>query len=39
MTFTDSAVFTYNAPRLLPQLAPGYPGGDASQNSGCSSCR
>jgi len=39
MTFSDSPVFTYNSPRLLPQIAPGFPGGDASQNSGCSSCR
>jgi len=39
MTFSDSTVFTYNSPRLLPQIAPGFPGGDASQNSGCSSCR
>jgi hypothetical protein len=39
MTFSDSAVLTYNAPRLLPQIGPGFPGGDASQNSGCSSCR
>ena len=39
MTFSDSAVWVYNGPRLLPQIAPGFPGGDASQNSGCSSCR
>ena len=39
MTFADSAVFGYNSPRLLPQIGPGFPGGDASQNSGCSSCR
>ena len=39
MTFSDSAVLTYNSPRLLPQSAPGFPGGDASQNSGCSTCR
>lgn len=39
MTFADSVVFAYNSPRLLPQIAPGFPGGDASQNSGCSSCR
>lgn len=39
MTFSDSAVFTYSSPRLLPQIGPGFPGGDASQNSGCTSCR
>lgn len=39
MTFSDSAVQNYNSPRLLPQIASGFPGGDASQNSGCSTCR
>lgn len=39
MTFSDSTTLTYNSPRLLPQMAPGFPGGDASSNSGCSSCR
>ena len=38
MTFADSAVLTYNSPRLLPQIAPAF-GGDAAQNSGCTSCR
>lgn len=39
MTFSDSAAFTYNSTRLLPQLAPGLGGSGASQNSGCTSCR
>jgi len=39
MTFSDSAAFTYNAPRLLPQLARGFGSAGASQNSGCTSCR
>jgi hypothetical protein len=39
MTFSDSAAFTYNSTRLLPQLAPGFGGSGASQNSGCTSCR
>ena len=39
MTFSDSAAFTYNSTRLLPQLAPGLSGSGASQNSGCTSCR
>lgn len=39
MTFTDSAVFSYNSPKLLPQLAPGFGGAGAAQNSGCTSCR
>ena len=39
MTFSDSAAFTYNSNRLLPQLAPGLGGSGASQNSGCTSCR
>jgi hypothetical protein len=38
MTFSDSAAFSYNSPRLLPQIAPGF-GADAAQNSGCTSCR
>jgi len=39
MLFSDSPAFTYNSPRLLPQLAPGFAGAGASQNSGCTSCR
>lgn len=39
MTFSDSAAFTYNSARLLPQLAPGFASSGASQNSGCTSCR
>jgi hypothetical protein len=39
MLFTDSAVFTYNSPKLLPQLAPGFAGSGGAQNSGCTSCR
>ena len=39
MTFADSAVFSYNSPKLLPQLAPGFGGAGAAQNSGCTSCR
>ena len=39
MTFSDSAVFTYNSPKLLPQLAPGFAGSGGAQNSGCTSCR
>ena len=39
MTFSDSTAFTYNSPRLLPQLAPGFASSGAAQNSGCTSCR
>ena len=39
MLFSDSLAWNYNAPRLLPQLAPGFAGAGASQNSGCTSCR
>ena len=39
MTFSDSAVFSYNSPKLLPQLAPGFAGSGGAQNSGCTSCR
>lgn len=39
MTFSDNAALTYNSPRLLPQLAPGFAGSGAAQNSGCTSCR
>ena len=39
MTFSDSAVFTYNSARLLPQLAPGFASSGGAQNSGCTSCR
>lgn len=39
MIFSDSPTFTYNSPRLLPQLAPGFASAGASQNSGCTSCR
>ncbi len=39
MTFSDSAVFTYNSARLLPQLATGFAGSGGAQNSGCTSCR
>ena len=39
MLFSDSATLNYNSPRLLPQLAPGFAGAGASQNSGCTSCR
>lgn len=39
MTFTDSAVFSYNASRLLPQMATGLAGSSGAQNSGCTSCR
>lgn len=39
MIFADSAVFSYNSPKLLPQLAPGFGGAGAAQNSGCTSCR
>ena len=38
MTFSDSATLSYNSPRLLPQLAPGFAGSGAAQNSGCTSC-
>ena len=39
MTFADSAAFTYNSPKLLPQLAPGFAASGGAQNSGCTSCR
>ena len=39
MTFSDSAAFSYNAPRLLPQLATGFAAAGGPQNSGCTSCR
>jgi len=39
MLFSDSAAFTYNSPKLLPQLAPGFAGSGGAQNSGCTSCR
>jgi hypothetical protein len=39
MLFSDSVAFSYNSPRLLPQLAPGFAGSGAAQNSGCTSCR
>lgn len=39
MLFTDRAVFSYNSPKLLPQLAPGFAGAGGAQNSGCTSCR
>jgi len=39
MTFSDSVAFTYNSPRLLSQLATGFAGSGAAQNSGCTSCR
>lgn len=39
MTFSDSAAFTYNSPKLLSQLAPGFAGAGGAQNSGCTSCR
>lgn len=39
MLFSDSAVFTYQSPKLLPQLAPGFAGSGGAQNSGCTSCR
>ena len=39
MLFSDSLAWNYDAPRLLPQIAPGFAGAGASQNSGCTSCR
>ena len=39
MLFSDSPAFTYNSPRLLPQIATGFAASGASQNSGCTSCR
>ena len=39
MIFSDSTVFTYNATRLFPQLAPGFAATAGAQNSGCTSCR
>lgn len=39
MTFSDSAVFTYNSSRLFPQMATGFAATGAAQNSGCTSCR
>jgi hypothetical protein len=39
MTFSDSAAFSYNSPRLLPQMATGLSAAGGPQNSGCTSCR
>ena len=39
MLFSDSAAFSYNSPKLLSQLAPGFAGSGGAQNSGCTSCR
>lgn len=39
MTFSDSAAFSYNAPRLFPQMATGFASSSGAQNSGCTSCR
>ncbi len=39
MTFSDSAAFSYNSPRLLGQLATGFAATGGPQNSGCTSCR
>ena len=39
MTFSDSAAFSYNSPRLLGQLATGIASAGGAQNSGCTSCR
>ena len=39
MTFSDSAAFSYNSSRLLPQLATGFAAAGGPQNSGCTSCR
>jgi hypothetical protein len=39
MLFSDSAVFTYNTARFLPQLEPGSASNGGAQNSGCTSCR
>ncbi len=39
MTFSDVTVFSYNAPGLLSQVATGFAGAGAAQNSGCTSCR
>jgi hypothetical protein len=39
MTFSDSAVLTYNTAKLLPQLLPGLASSGGAQNSGCTSCR
>ena len=39
MLFSDFATFSYNSPKLLPQLAPGFAGSGGAQNSGCTSCR
>ena len=39
MTFSESAAFSYNSPRLLSQLATGIASAGGPQNSGCTSCR
>lgn len=39
MTFSDSAAFKYDSPRLLGQLATGLASAGGPQNSGCTSCR
>ncbi len=39
MLFSDSAVFTYNSARLLPQLEPGSATSGGAQNAGCTACR
>jgi hypothetical protein len=39
MIFSESATFTYNAARLLPQLEPGSATSGGAQNAGCTSCR
>ena len=39
MLFSDSAAFTYNSARLLPQLEPGAAASGGAQNAGCTSCR
>ena len=39
MLFSDSAVFTYNSTRLLPQLEPGSATSGGAQNAGCTACR
>ncbi len=39
MTFSDTAAFSYNSPRLFPQLATGFAASGGTQNSGCTSCR
>jgi len=39
MLFSDSAAFTYNSARLLPQLEPGSAASGGAQNAGCTACR